>query len=302
MVSIKERLSLSSCWCSARHTDGYAMISEIRELGFRRTELSHGIRMALVPGILKALEEDLIEVSSVHNFCPLPASVNHAAPNLFQPSAANAAELTAWHRYSRQSIEFAARIGAPHVVMHSGSVQIRFRSPRETLEDVDADLADREAAWYKLVRASAKRLPAVIEEYRKLIDFAEEHQVTMGAENREAVLELPLDTEFLKLLKPFDDEPRLRYWHDTGHAEIKHLLGFIDHEEHLEKMSSRLIGFHLHDVTDGKDHQVPGSGSVDFNMIKHYVRPEHTLVLEPSPKLTSEEIAYSRDYLIDALS
>lgn len=278
------------------------MIKEIRELGFQRTELSHGIRMTLVPGIMQALDEGLIEVSSVHNFCPLPASVNHAAPNLFQPSAKSKTELLSWERYSKQTIEFAARIGAPHIVMHSGSVQFRFRSPREVLENVEAVVEAREAAWYKLVGASAKRLPVVIEQYEKLMDHAEEHDVVMGAENREDVLELPLDTEFVKMLKPFDEQPRLRYWHDTGHAELKHLLGFIDHEEHLERMASRLIGFHLHDVVEGRDHQIPGTGSVDFQMIKRFVRPEHTLVLEPSPKLTPEEISRSREYLIDTLS
>ena len=87
MISIEDRLSRSSCWLSPRHEDGYAMIQEIRELGFKQTELSHGIRMSLVPGIVKAVDEGLIKISSTHNFCTLPPSVSHAAPNLFQPSA-----------------------------------------------------------------------------------------------------------------------------------------------------------------------------------------------------------------------
>jgi hypothetical protein len=36
-------------------------------------------------------------------------------------------------------------------------------------------------------------------------------------------------------------------------------------------------------------------------MIAEFVRPEHTLVLELSPRLTSEEVVASRDYLIGAL-
>ncbi|MGK0177196.1 MAG: hypothetical protein ACI91V_001073, partial [Lentimonas sp.] len=72
MSSVADRLSLSTCWCSGRHTDGYAMIDEMVGLGFKRIELSHGIRVSLVPGILKAIDEKLVEVSSVHNFCPLP--------------------------------------------------------------------------------------------------------------------------------------------------------------------------------------------------------------------------------------
>ena len=80
-------LALSTAWCSARHTDGYAMLQEMADLGFKHVELSHGIRITLVPGILKALQEGVIKVSSLHNFCPLPAGMMHAAPNLFEPSA-----------------------------------------------------------------------------------------------------------------------------------------------------------------------------------------------------------------------
>ena len=63
------------------------MVEEIVGLGFKRIELSHGIRISLVPGILKAVEAGLVQISSVHNFCPLPNHVQHAAPNLYQPSA-----------------------------------------------------------------------------------------------------------------------------------------------------------------------------------------------------------------------
>ena len=57
MTEIADRLSLSTCWCSSRHSDGYEMVKEMTDLGFRRIELSHGIRMSLVPGILQAVEE-----------------------------------------------------------------------------------------------------------------------------------------------------------------------------------------------------------------------------------------------------
>ena len=64
-------------------------------------------------------------------------------------------------------------------------------------------------------------------------------------------------------------------------------------------MAPRLYGFHLHDVSDsGRDHQVPGTGTVDFGMVSEFVRPEHILVLELSPKLTVEEVLRSRDNII----
>jgi hypothetical protein len=48
------------------------MLVEMAELGFSHVELSHGIRAGLVPGIIKAVEERIVQVSSTHNFCPLP--------------------------------------------------------------------------------------------------------------------------------------------------------------------------------------------------------------------------------------
>ena len=74
----------------------------------------------------------------------------------------------------------------------------------------------------------------------------------------------------------------------------------LDHRAHLEQMDDRLVGFHLHDVSEsGRDHQVPGTGTIDFAMIAEFVRPEHTLVLELSPKLTAEQVLQSRDHICD---
>src|SRR4029434_6855087 len=45
-------IAFSTCWNSGRHTDGDAMLQEIKtELGFDFIELGHGTRLSLVPGI-----------------------------------------------------------------------------------------------------------------------------------------------------------------------------------------------------------------------------------------------------------
>ena len=64
--------SFSTCWNSHRHTNGREMLEEIRDLGFEYAELSHGIRLSLVPGIMDAVEAGVIKISTLHNFCPLP--------------------------------------------------------------------------------------------------------------------------------------------------------------------------------------------------------------------------------------
>src|ERR1035438_7680232 len=117
--------SLSTCWNSHRHTDGRAMLREIRDLGFESAELSHGTRISLVPGILEAVDAGEILISSVHNFCPLPMGVNYAAPNLYQFSAERPRERELAERYTFKTIEFAARVKAPAVVLHSGSIDMK---------------------------------------------------------------------------------------------------------------------------------------------------------------------------------
>ena len=59
------------------------MLEEIAGLGFRRVELSHGIKLNLVEGIEHALQDGVVEVSSMHNFCPLPNGIQQAAPNVY---------------------------------------------------------------------------------------------------------------------------------------------------------------------------------------------------------------------------
>jgi hypothetical protein len=77
--------SLSTCWNSARHTDGRAMLREIRELGFEYAELSHGIRISLVPGILEAVKAGEIKISSAAQFLSAARRAStRPSPNLYR--------------------------------------------------------------------------------------------------------------------------------------------------------------------------------------------------------------------------
>lgn len=316
------------------------MVAEMAELGFKRIELSHGIRIALVPGILKALGEGLVEVGSVHNFCPLPASSWQAAPNLFNPASTDKQERDLWQRYTEQTLDFAVKVGAPKVVMHSGSAWFFFGSPEakfekwlsgqklEAVESAKATISElemsstpvneieletkllasssfkehRDRAMRRIKRASKKPLRHLNASYGLVEAYAAERGLELCLENREGLEELPVDAEYPKFLEQLGGEETFRYWHDTGHAQIKHRLGLLDHRAHLESMASRLTGFHLHDVSEGgRDHRMPGTGTVDFKMISEFIRPEHTLVLELSPSLSRNQVQASRNYLLEIL-
>lgn len=317
MSAIIERLSLSTCWCSQRHIDGYAMVEEMANLGFRHIELSHGIRLSLVPGILKAIEEGLVEISSVHNFCPLPHGIQHSAPNLYEPSTSDNREAILWERYTKKTLDFAAEVGASRVIMHSGSTRYLFNSPerklrkwinakniaRNELLKNEEFKKRRDSAMRRVKKAANVAMKRVVELYGQAILWAKEHNLKLCLENREGIEEVPIDADFEDLMGEISAPEQIAYWHDTGHAQIKHQFGLLDHKAHLIKMADHLAGFHLHDVKeDGRDHQVPGTGTVDFQMVAEFFRPEHVLVLELSPKLSPDDVLRSRDYIVRELA
>ena len=117
---------------------------------------------------------------------------------------------------------------------------------------------------------------------------AEPRGIKLGIENREALEEIPLETDYPFFFLEFES-PSVVYWHDTGHAQIKQHLGFIDHAEHLHSLQHRLYGFHIHDVQfPARDHCPPGTGTIDFASLQPMVKPEHLKVFEFSPGMSPE--------------
>jgi sugar phosphate isomerase/epimerase len=288
--------SLSTCWNSQRHTDGRAMLREIRDLGFEHAELSHGTRVSLLPGILDAVEAGEIKISSLHNFCPLPMGINYSAPNLYRFTSENPAERSNALRCTRKTIELAARLKAPVVVLHYGSIEMKDYTGK--LLDLAGFGMKKTPKYEKLCaevlrkRESAKEKPMerANELLRQLLPEAERLGVKLGIENREALEELPLEPDYQLLFKSLAS-PAAVYWHDTGHAQIKENLGFLDHAFHLEARRDRLFGFHVHDTLfPGHDHCPPGTGTVNFAALKPTVKPEHIKVFEFSPSLTVDEV------------
>lgn len=273
------------------------MLEEIRALGFEYAELSHGIRISLLPGILDAVDNGVIKISTVHNFCPLPMGIDRAAPNIFQFSAENPRERENAYRHTVKSIETAARVKARLVVLHMGSIDMKDYTDK--LIDLITD-GKRETPKFEKVSAEASRKrqdrkePFVREAYamlHRLIPIAEQHGVLLGIENREALEEIPFEEDFSLFFREFNS-PVVRYWHDTGHAQIKANLGFIDHAMHLESLVPQLTGLHIHDVEyPGRDHRAPGTGMIDFAALKPFVRPDHIKVFEFSPSLETEQAA-----------
>src|ERR1041385_4297756 len=288
--------SLSTCWNSNRHTDGRAMLREIRDLGFEYAELSHGIRISLLPGILEAVDAGEIKISTLHNFCPLPIGVDRPAPNVYKFSADNPRERENAYRHTLKTIETAERLKAQLVVLHMGCIDMKDYTDK--LIDLVGDGKKEtpkceklcEEVQLKREEKKEKHVALAYDMLHHLIPQAESRGLKLGIENREALEEIPLESDFGFFFKEFTN-PTVAYWHDTGHAQIKENLGFIQHVMHLESLSDRLAGFHIHDVEfPGRDHRAPGKGMIDFASLKHIVKPDHIKVFELKPGMPVEDV------------
>lgn len=264
-------------------------------MGFEYAELSHGIRISLLPGIFEAVDAGEIKISTLHNFCPLPMGVTQAAPNIFQFSSWDPRERESAWRYSVKTLETAARVKAGLVVLHMGSVEMKDYTEKlveQAKEGKKGTPRYEKICMEVLEKREKKKGEAVQLAYgtlRRLAKEAEDRGIRLGIENREALEEIPFETDFPALFREFTS-PAIGYWHDTGHAQIKENLGFIHHRIHLESLAERLYGFHIHDVEfPARDHRAPGTGSIDFSVLAPFVTPGQIKVFEFSPSLTMEE-------------
>ncbi len=281
------------------------MLREIRDLGFEYAELSHGIRISLVPGVLEAVRAGEIKISTLHNFCPLPIGVNHAAPNLYKFSSSDRRERESALKHTRKTIEMAEMVGARLIVLHSG--QVNMRDYQDKLEEMVAEGKRDTPKYSKLVEEmESKReknkddaVNLALDMIHELAGNAAERGLLLGIENREAVEEIPVDHEIGAFLDELPDN--VRYWHDCGHAQIKQNLGLMDHRMHFEGLAPRLAGLHVHDVIAGshgqQDHVPPGMGTIDYRSLQPWIKPEHIKVIELSPGVPSEDVVRGYEFI-----
>lgn len=268
------------------------MLREIRDLGFEYAELSHGIRISLLPGIFEAVEAGEIKISSLHNFCPLPMGIDRAAPNIYKFSSEDRRERESAFKHTLKTLETAVRVKAKLVVLHTGCVDMKDYT--DTLIDMVGEGKKDTSKFQKLCdevrqvreKKKARYMENALESIRRIVDEAKPRGIKLGIENREALEEIPFESDYDMFMKELRD-PTVVYWHDTGHAQIKENLGFINHKAHLEAMKDRLYGFHVHDVEfPGRDHRPPGRGTIDWVGLKPLVQPTHLKVFELSPSLS----------------
>ncbi len=289
--------SLSTRWNAYRHENGEAMVDEIIKLGFNRLELGYDLRIELVPGVKQRIASGEITCPSVHNYCPVPIGAPRGHPELFSLSSLDDRERDSAVRYTGNTIDFAAEIGAKAVVVHAGNVKMKPRT-RKLISMIEAGKQHTpkfEKIKLKLMMDRDKKGPKHIDQlYRSLealLPKLEETSIAIGIENLPSWEAIPTEIEAKAIFEKFDS-PLIRYWHDMGHGQIRHNLGLTSHKLWFDKLAPYLIGMHIHDVKPpAGDHIMPPHGNIKFSDFK--LAPNHAklLIFEPCPGTPPEHVA-----------
>ena len=276
------------------------MLREIRQLGFPVCELGHAIRFSLWPGIVKAWEEDLIKIQTLHNFCPVPTSVFRPDPNCYEFSDSRASVRAAAIKASQDTIRHASRFGASAVIFHLGSagpegvtgkLEKLYRNGgflNRTYSEIKVKAVMQRQETYK------RLWPRIKECLDPLVDMAGELNIRLGFEIRQDFGEFPHEEEFPEVLEAFPPEV-VGYWHDFGHAQTKEFLGWHDHLETLALRAPRMFGAHIQDCRrPAEDHLPLGHGEVPFSALLPLIPEDAIGVLELAPGTPEEQVIASR--------
>ena len=290
-------IAFSTCWNSNRHTDGLSAIEEIQRIGFDAIEISHGLKVSLLPGIQQAIKEEKIKVFGLHNFCPSPVEVMIDAPDCYEFTSHRAFDRKRSLDLTLTTLENAASLGAQYVVVHMGSIPMKRLSPLLEKLQKDGRGASRKYVKTKLnlIRKRKSKASFYLDRATEALSLIEKRAselgVSVGVESRSAYEDLPNEEEMLSLMEQFSSSKWVGYWHDFGHVQRKHNLGLLDHEQWLAKISPHLIGCHLHDVEwPVRDHRVPFSGLIDYDKLMPYIGSNKPIVWELSPSCKKSDI------------
>jgi sugar phosphate isomerase/epimerase len=303
-------LAISTSWMSGGCDDGEGLLRRLERFGIRAVELDYRITAAMHRQAKGLLGRAGFRVVSVHNFFPVPPIVprSMAGGDVFSLSSPDGEERMRAVEWTMRTIEAANDLEAGAVVLHCGRLD-EFPGVDGLREFRDRDMIECEEAR-ELARGlrgerdakKRKSMDCLLSSLDRLVRTADSMNVTLGLENRRLFHELPGADDFEAVFREFDGAP-LGLWFNAGGAKVNELLGLFDVEGLLKTFSSKLIGAHLHDARKGEDHLPPGTGAVDFAMIRSHLPDGAPGVLELAPGASdgevSESIAYLREVGMD---
>lgn len=273
------------------------MVEELLGLGFRRIELGHGLSAPVFAGVLEARKKHAFSVTSVHNFLPSPPEIRADDPDCYEFTSHRPADRERAVRLTRGTIDWAEKLGAPYVVVHCGRIRSLDLTPRLRSMVGGGKYLSRGYMRAKLEavrkreRVAEVYLQRALECLTEIADYAGSKGVKIGIENREHYEAVPTERELAAFLRRLDSA-HAGYWHDFGHAQIKHNLGLVNHRQWLEAAAPLALGCHVHDVKwPFRDHCAPFAGEIDFENLLPLFPKSCVMVFELSPYTPVGEVS-----------
>lgn len=300
-TSQSQPLGISTAWNAASLRIGEKVLEQILRLGFRSIEVDYRLSEDALPLLEEYVREDRIVVSSIHNYAPLPSGEepSNRGGDKLSLASTDEAERREAVALTRKTIGLADRLGAGAVILHIGHVDIGISYFQELAdicksEGVDSKKARRMRDVVKKLRKDRRprHIESVSRSLRELISYLGDDDITLCIENRYYFHQIPLPVEALYLIDEISS-PRLRYWHDTGHAHVVEVQGWLSQLPALDMVKEHLFGVHIHDSVFTADHLAPGTGEIDFAPVLVRVPPEAIKVMELSPRVREEEVVTS---------
>lgn len=297
-------LALSTMFAQQeRFADGAAFARFAAEAGYDAIEISHSTNEEKLKQILDA---NVLPVTSVHQPAPWLRHADGRGNSHLNLASTDEPERREAVKYALDSIDWAARIGVDRLVVHLGQVSDvpeMFEEEREMRRMFDSGHAHeprfgelRAAAMARRAAGAEANLAMARLSLLSLVNAAGRLGITIGLENRYHFHEIPQPAEYEMLLDGLTIE-QAGYWHDVGHAEVLHRLGFTDRHEWLDRLSARCVGAHLHDVLGIGDHRSPGDGDVDWGYITRGIERLPRYTLEINQHQPDERVHGARAFL-----
>ena len=295
-------LGISTVWKSGELKDGQELMECFAGLGFREVELEYRIDGNTFKQIKQFLNKtNDLKIVSIHNFFPVPDILETGGADVFHFSSEDREERSLAVKYAAKTIQIASELGARAVVLHLGMIQMDAQKEFFDLYDagkIGSEEYERVLEEFKVQRDSrkGKGLDMMLLSMDKVQEAAERYGVDVGIENRYDFRECPNFEEMAVIFEKFGGG-RIGYWHDAGHAKVQENLGVVETKEMLDAYGKYLAGVHLHDVNGYSDHHVPGTGEVDFDLLKKYLKKDTIKILEIHPRETEKDLMDGVDFL-----
>lgn len=277
--------AISTSWRASQINDARGLVDTMKKIGLNSLELEFRINSESFKEIKKNYNAWGVKIVSMHAVCPAPAGKINGAEQFFI-SDEDEGNRKLGVNHIKQTLRNASEIGAQAVIIHCGCVPIDepINIMKKFYDEGKINSTEAKTALQKMtyIRTGHKKksFQSLLKSLDDINKEAEKTGIDVGLENRYYFCEFPNIAELQDIFSRFNGS-KLAYWHDTGHAHVNEVLFGVSHESLLKVFHDQLVGVHLHDVLDGYcDHNEPGCGKMDFDMIKSYLKPGTIRVME----------------------